>query len=486
MENNKLLSLKKDWAGLKLASDRAVKRGGNWDNGADAGVFYANLNNAPSDSNSNIGFRCCNNLMIQPDFIFLRKYETELFRITLIQVQAEKLNIKKVSAVSKMIHLRIENCRNFIFFDYFRCKMKTYKNLFEKVVSFENLYNAYLKARKNRNSKAEVLRFTYDLENELIKLQKELLSGDYKLGEYRHFVIFEPKKREISALPFRDRVVQHAIYNIIEPIFDKQFVYDSYACRRGKGMHAGVDRVQGFIRQINEESYVLKCDIEKYFQSVSHEVLKKIIRRKIGDRKLLLLLDKIIDSGIGLNKSQRLFDYEKENQKFSVSQSSYVKFCDKGIPIGNLTSQLFANIYLNELDKFVKHKLRVRYYIRYMDDFVILHESRFYLYKIKEEIRLFLISIKLKLHTKKSEVFPVVLGIDFLGYVIYKDYRLIRKRTIKRFLCRIKKKIKKYDLNVLSFDKLVESFNSWEAYMNHGDSCGLKKSLYQEYFKNVM
>lgn len=334
--------------------------------------------------------------------------------------------------------------------------MKTYKNLFQKVYKYDNLHNAYLKARRGKKNVVDVIEFTYNLEDELLNLQLELQNQTYKTGKYRHFTIFEPKERKISALPFRDRIVHHAICFIIEPIFEKKFIYDSYACRKGKGTHTGVDKLQKFIRKTNNDYYVLKCDISKYFFNVDHEILKQIIRKKIADKNLLRLLDNIINS------------------------------TEKGIPIGNLTSQLFANIFLNELDEFVKYELKIEYYIRYMDDFVLLHKSKQELQRLKREIDLFLISIKLTLHPKKVNIFPVALGIDFLGYRIFDNHRLIRKSTVKRFLRNTKNKIKEYDSDIINFDKLMESFNSWEAYMSHGNSYNLKNSLYQECFKNVM
>jgi len=337
--------------------------------------------------------------------------------------------------------------------------MKTHKNLFQEVCKFENLYNAYLKARRGKNNIAEVLKFTYNLEYELLKLQYELISQTHKTGKYRHFVIFEPKEREISALPFRDRVVHHAICSVIEPIFEKIFISDSYACRKGKGTHAGANRIQMFIRKANKSNrnyYALKCDVSKYFPSVNHEILKQLIKEKIGDKRLLQLLDNIIDS------------------------------TEKGIPIGNLTSQLFANIYLNKLDEYVKYELKMKYYIRYMDDFIILHESKQELHEIKEKVKLLFISMKLTLHPKKANIFPITLGVDFLGYRIFSNHRLVRKSTVKRFLKSVKGKIKKYDYGSIDFNKLMESFNSWEAYMDHGNSYNLKKSLHERCFKNVI
>ena len=176
---------------------------------------------------------------------------------------------------------------------------------------------------------------------------------------------------------------------------------------------------------------------------------------KIADKRLLQLLDNIIDSS------------------------------EKGIPIGNLTSQLFANIYLNELDEYVKYELKISYYVRYMDDFIILHESKAYLHEIKEKIILFFVSMRLTLHPKKANIFPITLGVDFLGYRIFNNHRLARKSTVKRFLKNVKIKLKKHESGIINFDKLMESFNSWESYMSYANSHALKKSLYEEYFKNI-
>lgn len=341
--------------------------------------------------------------------------------------------------------------------------MKTYNNLFEKVCSLQNLYRAYLKARRGKSNICEVARFTYHLEGELLKLQRELLAGTYRQGDYRNFVIHEPKRRLISAVPFRDRVVHHAICSVIEPIFEKRFIWDSYACRRGKGTHKGIDRLQNFLRRF-PESYALKCDVRKYFPSVDHGTLKSILRKKIADKRLLCLLDGIIDS------ADRIVPEEK----------------GKGIPIGNLTSQLFANIYLNELDYFAKHALRAKFYVRYMDDFVILHQSKTCLHETKARVEGFLLgTLRLNLHPTKATVSPVGVGVDFLGYRVFVTHRLARKGTVKKFLGRSRHAIQLYQLGKMEFDKLAESFNSWEAYLSHADTHALKQSLYGRYFKNV-
>ena len=457
MKQNNLLSFNQDWAGLNFACG-AVKRGGNWNDGANAGPFAVNLNNAPTDTNTNIGFRCCNSLQSQ---IFCLYEDTkQCKKTTSIQIQAcrykpDELNIKKsVFAVSKAYFSNIENCKNNINQIFvIKKEMITHKNLFQKVVGLGNIYAAYLKARKGKRNKKEVLEFEYNLENNLLGIQNDLINGKYEVGKYYKFVIFEPKKRIIYALPFRDRIVQHAICNIIESIFEKIFIHDSYACRKNKGTHKGIERLRYFLRK--KEFYVLKCDIKKYFPSIDKETLKEIIRKKIADEKLLSLIDKIIDSG------------------------------EYGLPIGNLTSQLFANLYLNELDYFVKNNLKAEFYLRYMDDFIILDESKKELHLIKKKIILFLISLKLEMHEKQAGIFPSEMGINFLGYIIYKDYMKARKSTVKRFLRRIKVKIKKYSEESLCFEKIMESFNSWNAYMVYGDTYLLRNKLKQG-FKNVM
>ncbi len=358
----------------------------------------------------------------------------------------------------KTIFFVFERCRFPFFLKLFLVFwMISFNNLFEKVVCFENLYKAYLKARRGKNDSVEVLKFTYHLERNLIVLQKELQNGTYRTGKYRRFVIFEPKRREISALPFRDRVVHHAVCSVIEPVFEKTFLFDSFACRKNKGTHAGAKRLQFFLRKNSKNCFALKCDVKKYFPSVDHEILKLALRKKIFDKKLLSLLDMIIDSPGG----------------------------NVGIPIGNLTSQLFANVFLNQLDGFVKQELNAKHYVRYMDDFILLHESKKVLQQWKSKIRLFLCSIKLELSEKKANVFPVWLGIDFLGYRLFAFHRLIRKSTVKRFLRKIKPKIANFVSGELSFEKLLESFNSWEAYLLHGNSFSLKKSIYRGSFKNV-
>ncbi len=323
--------------------------------------------------------------------------------------------------------------------------------MFNKIYSFQNLYSAYLKARKCKKYRDEILKFGYNLEENLLELQEELFNQSYQHGDYREFVVCDSKKRKIKAAPFRDRVVHHALCNIIEPIFDKGFIYDSYACRIEKGTHKAIKRVQSFLKN-NLNSYCLECDVSKYFDSINHKILLTLIKKKILDEKVLWLIKIIIES---------------DNKRIGV-----------GIPIGNLTSQLFANSYLNELDQFAKHKLKMRYYIRYIDDFLILSRDKKKLHTIKNQIREFLKEkLKLELHPKKANVFPISKGIDFLGYQIYGDYKLLRKSTMKRFIKRMKVYQKMLNRGLLSKGKFDNSLQSWLAYAEYGNSYQLRKNL---------
>lgn len=319
----------------------------------------------------------------------------------------------------------------------------------QDIATFENAEDAYRKARKCKRYREEVLRFTDSLEEELYSLVDDLLAGTYRQGEARRFVIYEPKKRDIYALPFRDRVAQHMINNKIEPIIEKRFYYHSYACRKEKGMHKATDYAQECIRNLSFEGkqvYALKADIHKYFNSVDHEVLKQILSRIFKDKELLTLLFYIIDS------------YGEDG---------------RGLPVGNLLSQLFANMVLNELDDFVKNELGVRYYIRYMDDFIMIHNDRENLEEILQKIKAFLGErLKLTLNPK-TQIINMKNGLDFCGYRIYKDYRKIRKRSPKH----IRAAIRAYRSGKIAKEKLLMIYTSWKGHAEHADTYKLRMKI---------
>lgn len=330
--------------------------------------------------------------------------------------------------------------------------MKRYGDLWDEVVSFENLTKAFYKARKGKSRTPEAAEYLLHLEEYIFSLQEELCHSSYKAGAYRVFTIFEPKERVIAAVPFKDRVVHHAVCNVIEPLFDKGFIDDSFACRKNKGNHAGYYRLRYKIRKhFRSRGYVLKCDIRKYFPSVDHGILKEIIRGKIKDKRLLSLIDEIIDSS---------------HSDFGV---------DKGIPIGNLTSQLFANIYLNELDQYVKHEPGVRHYLRYVDDFLLLSDSKEELHAQKHRIRVFLRSLDLSLHKHKANISLIIDGVDYVGYRTYPTHTRIRKSNIKKFV----RRTRKYLRNIQK-QKLAASTQSFLGYAKHADAYKITAKLMSE------
>ncbi|MBU2567510.1 MAG: reverse transcriptase/maturase family protein [Elusimicrobia bacterium] len=327
---------------------------------------------------------------------------------------------------------------------------KTYNNLYEKICSFENLLLAAKKAQKGKRFRENTAWFNFNLEKELLKLQEELINQTYQLGKYKQFIVYESKKRLISAAPYRDRVVHHALCNVIEPIFEKTFIYDSYANRKSKGTHRAILRFTEFCRK---NKFVLKCDIEDYFNSIDRKILFNIIAEKIKDEKVLWLVRKIIDSSPG----------------------------NCGLPIGNLTSQFFANLYLNDYDHFIKETLNCKYYVRYVDDFVIWGDDKRELDQIKEKINRYLFTnLNIKPHPKKTQVFPITQGTTFLGFRIFPTHRLLRKSNFFYFRHRLLKLRKLYHQKRISIEKITQSVRSWVAHVSWGDTWGLRTKLFRE------
>ncbi|EMT38022.1 Retron-type reverse transcriptase [Thermoanaerobacter thermohydrosulfuricus WC1] len=351
--------------------------------------------------------------------------------------------------------------------------MKKIRNIYEKIYDFENLYQAYLEARKCKRYRQDVLQFSANLEENLIQIQNELIYKTYKVGRYREFFVYDPKKRLIMALPFKDRVVQWAIYRQLNPILDKQYIYDSYGCRIGKGTHKAADRLQYWLRQVSrkpEKYYYLKLDISKYFYRVDHQVLMDIIKKKFDDPNLIWLMDKIINSedtkfGLPLNM---------DPDKCTIED----RLAEVGMPIGNLTSQMFANLYLNELDQYVKHELKLHYYIRYMDDIIILHYDKKYLHAVKDDIEQFLNdNLKLQLN-KKTAVRPISCGIEFVGFRIWPTHRKLKKKTALKMKHRLKYLQKAYKRGEIGFQEVNSSVQSYFGMLKHCNSYNLRRKLF--------
>ena len=354
--------------------------------------------------------------------------------------------------------------------------MKTIKGLFGKIIDFENLYEAWDAARKGKRYRDEVMRFSSDLESNLIEIQNELIWGTYQVGRYRPFFVYEPKKRLVMALPFRDRVVQWAIYRQLFPLIEKGFIGDSYACRKGKGSHKAADRLQYWLRQTDrkpEKYYFLKLDVSKYFYRVDHAVLLDILRRKINDEELISLLGKII------NCEETKFGLPVGCDPDAINPDEWLG--NVGMPIGNLTSQMFANLYLNEVDQFAKHELRLHFYIRYMDDIIILHPDKRFLWEVKDKIEQFLNdNLHLQLN-RKTTIRPCSMGIDFVGYRIWATHRLLKKSTARRAKERIgllAAALETGEITQESFDRSVASYHGLTA---HFDSGGFRHELNRIY-----
>jgi retron-type reverse transcriptase len=343
--------------------------------------------------------------------------------------------------------------------------MKRYGGLYEQVCDFTNLLKAAHKAQRGKRTKPNVAQFNFHLEREILMLQHELRDKTWAPGPYVSFHIYEPKKRLISAAPYRDRVVHHALCNVIEPIFERAFIHDSYANRVGKGTHRAVDRLTAFCRK---NRYVLQCDIKKYFPTIDHEILYGIIAHKIKDPDVLWLVRQIIDSS---NPQEPVHDYFPGDNLFSPVTRR------KGLPIGNLTSQFFANLYLNGFDHFVKRDLGGQYYIRFCDDFVVLSDDKNALHAVKHQMADYLADLRLKLHPTKCQVFPVTQGTCFLGYRIFPTHRRLKRANIRHCRQRLRRLQHEYAQGRVSIQQVGQSVQSWIAHAAHADTFGLRRQV---------
>jgi hypothetical protein len=330
--------------------------------------------------------------------------------------------------------------------------MKRYGYLFEQIITFDNLVLAAHKTFGGQKSKAVVARMYFHLETEVLRLQEELSAGTYQPRPYRVFEVREPKPRQICAADVRDRVVQHAICNVLGPIFERGMIRDTYACRKDKGSHAAIRRAQELTRRFE---YFLQCDVRKYFASVDHVVLKTLLRRKLKDPQVLALLDQIIahplpDSAAG-----------------------------KGIPIGNLTSQYFANLYLGELDHFIKERLRVKGYVRYMDDFLIFGNDKPMLHETLAAVRDFL-HCQLRLELKENAVLvaPVAQGISFLGFRVFPSLLKMQGRKWTRFRREVRKREAAFLKGAISEEELAQSVSSMIGHLLHADTLSARRQFF--------
>ena len=338
----------------------------------------------------------------------------------------------------------------------------------EDMVSLENLYAAYYKARKGKRHRPDVARFSLDLEPNLLTLQRELAAGEYVPGAYRQFTVYERKPRLISVAPFRDRVVHHAVMNILEPVLDKRFIPDTYACRKGKGVHKAVDRYQQFAC---EHAYVLKLDIVRYFPSIDRGILKRQLARRIKDKAVLVLLGRIIDNGPESAGPVRFFPGD---DLVSVSE----RRC--GLPIGNLTSQFFANLYLDEFDHWLKETQRVKGYLRYVDDLYLLGNDKRRLWALRDEIAGELEGLRLTLHPDKTQIQRTTERVDVLGYKVSRYRRWLRNDNGFRCRRRLNRMSRLYQTGDMDWPTLNASVHSWIGHACHAETKGLREAIFSQ------
>ena len=352
--------------------------------------------------------------------------------------------------------------------------MKTYRQLYPQIASFQNLLEAFYKARKGKRGKSGVAAFEYNLERELLRLEQELRRESWRPGGYTSFYIHEPKQRKISAAPFRDRVVHHALMNVTGPIYERQFIHDSYANQVGKGTHRAMDRCTHFLRG---HRYVLKGDIAQFFPSIDHAVLRDILARPLRDEQTLRLIDLILDSGAGVLASEYTLHWFPADFAAGGQGNLLAAMRPRGLPIGNLTSQFWANVLLNELDQYVKRDLKCQAYIRYVDDFLLFHDDKALLHDWKMAIAAFLDERRLQLHPRKSVVFPTRLGIEFLGFRHFATHRRLRQGNARCFKRKLQRQAAAYAAGELPLEKVTQSVQSWVAHAAHGDTWRLREAV---------
>lgn len=393
---------------------RGLLFGGNANNRSNAGLRYSNSNNSPTNANANISVHLNYNKLTN---------KNNTHRPCLL-------------AKNKLIRNSFGSIERRRYFVIAQKAMKRVGNLYNKIIDIDNLRLADEKARKGKVKSYGVILHDKNKDNNILLLHKKLKNKEYKTSKYNVFKIYKPKERDIYQLPYYpDRIVHHAVMNILEPIWVSMFTADTFSCIKGRGIHGCWKKVKKALKDEENTKYCLKVDIKKYYPTINHEILKSLIRKKIKCNDTLELLDEIIDSA-------------------------------QGIPIGNYLSQYFANIYLTYFDHYVKEKMKVKYYFRYADDMVFLHQDKKELRKIYKEINTYL-KDELKLEIKHNyQIFPTqIRGIDFVGYVFRNSHILIRK-SIKQNFCRKIAKLKKRKLNNKEFKQGIAAWLGWCKYSN--------------------
>ncbi|MDL1911162.1 RNA-directed DNA polymerase [Chloroflexi bacterium CFX6] len=339
-------------------------------------------------------------------------------------------------------------------------------DLQDRLCEWRNISLAYQNASRGKRGRGATASFEMLLADNLLELQKELEEQTYQPGGYTSFHIHEPKKRLISAAPFRDRVVHHALCNITVPYFERLFIPDSYANQTGKGTHRALDRCTQFARRYK---YVLQCDVKQFFPSIDHAVLREILAKMLPDESVMWLVDRILASGRGVLSEEYEMVYFPHDDLFASQRP-------RGLPIGNLTSQWWANCYLNPFDQFIKRELGCRGYVRYVDDFLLFSDSKLELLYWRERILERLEKFRLTLHEGSAYPKPVTEGIPFLGFQIFPQHRRLKSRKGYAFRRKLLHLMK-----IASGAKINASIQGWINHVHYGDTFGLRRSMLNEF-----
>ncbi len=333
------------------------------------------------------------------------------------------------------------------------------------MTSPEHLFAAWDEFKAEKRSKPDVMNFERDLELNIFELHRDLRDKTYTHGTYTGFYISDPKLRHIHKATVRDRVLHHAIFNLLNPLFEPGFIADSFSCRVGKGTHKGVERLKQMLRTVSRNNtrpcWVLKCDVRKFFDGIDHEILLGILERRIKDPEVMWLLEEIVDSFPDPSRPS-------------------------GVPIGNLTSQLFANVYMNEFDQFVKQELKLKHYVRYTDDFIIISTQKDELEKLLAPIETFLhMHLRLRLHPDKTQIVKYREGVDFLGYVQFPHHRLMREKSRQRMMRKIRHIASLYQHGAIEGTRMNATLQSYLGVLKHTYGHRLSETLKNRYWAEL-
>jgi RNA-directed DNA polymerase len=347
--------------------------------------------------------------------------------------------------------------------------------MYRRLYSWDNLLLAYRRASQGKRGQPNVAAFEHCLEDELLQLQAELRSHTYRPGPYHSFYIHEPKRRLISAAPFRDRVVHHALCNLIEALFETTFIFDSFANRIGKGTHRALHRAQALARCY---PYVLQYDIRQFFPSIDHAILRELLARKIMDCDILWLIDRILESGRGVLSEEYEMVYFPGDDLFAINRP-------RGLPIGNLTSQFWANVYLNPFDHFVKRSLRCQGYLRYVDDILLFAPHKATLWTWKRALEVRLAELRLMLHPG-AHPHPVTEGIPFLGFNLFPQQRRLKRRKGIYFRRKLAKLLIANREGQVPLARITACIQGWVNHLRYGNTVSLRKAVLWPLLKGAL